>query len=174
MSPRARHIVPKRGKSWRRRNIDSDKNVTEINIGRETFLAAFTTGAGGHWLGSAGKILFNNSFPCSTMVSCESWSHLRKMIIRWRGSVLTIDLPRLVADEKDINSHQAVEVYLYFGDRFDFYIQQNVLYSKILEIVNLTENCIFQAAWLHHDNSNMSKWRFEDSSSQNSPSQAKS
>ena len=60
--------------------------------------------------------------------------------------MLTIDLPRLVADEKDINSHQAVEVYLYLGDRFDFYIQQNVLYSKILEIVNLTENCIFQAA----------------------------
>ena len=60
--------------------------------------------------------------------------------------MLTIDLPRLVADEKDINSHQAVEVYLYFGDRFDFYIQQNGLYSKILEIVNLTENCIFQAA----------------------------
>ena len=67
------------------------------------------------------------------------------MIIRWRGK-LCCDLPRLVADEKDINSHQAVEVYLYFGDRFDFYIQQNVLYSKILEIVNLTENCIFQAA----------------------------
>ena len=60
--------------------------------------------------------------------------------------MLTIDLPRLVADEKDINSHQAVEVYLYCGDRFDFYIQQNVLYSKILEIVNLTENYIFQAA----------------------------
>ena len=50
-----------------------------------------------------------------------------------------------------------VEIYLYFGDCFDFYIQQNVLYYKILEIVNLTKKCIFQAARLHHDNSNMSK-----------------
>ena len=34
-------------------------------------------------LGSAGKILFNNSIPCSTMVSCEGWSHLRKMSEWW-------------------------------------------------------------------------------------------
>ena len=69
-----------------RENID--KNVTEINrLGEKLFWQLLPL-VQVERLGSAGKILFNNSFPCSTMVSCEgcegSFAKNVKIIIRWR------------------------------------------------------------------------------------------